>query len=207
MRGADLLLAVLATSFLFAVMPGPALLSTAAQTVARGRRAGVLAVAGLSLGGMIQAVAATLGLSAILELVPEAYLAVKLLGAGYLISLGIQMIRGSGGASDTAPARVPRRAFLESVAVEVLNPKTALFFLARLPQFTSLEASLPIWAQLLRLGTIVNAMCALADLLCVLFAGQVVSAVRQRREAERIGRWLGGTILGGLGVKLALARA
>jgi len=203
----DLFAAFLVTTLLFAFMPGPGMLYTVAQTLARGRRAGLMAVAGLSLGGMVHVVAATLGLSAIFKLVPEAYLALKIIGAGYLIWLGISMIRGGGAAPGVPPPRTARRAFLESVTVEVLNPKTALFFVALLPQFASPEAGLPIWAQLLVLGTLCNALFALADALCVLFAGRLVGGLRRSRGAERLGRWVGGTVIGALGVKLALDRA
>ncbi|GMG81044.1 LysE family translocator [Paralimibaculum aggregatum] len=207
MLDADLFLAFLAAALVFAFMPGPALLYCAAQTVARGRRAGLMAALGLGLGGMVHVLAATLGLSAIFRLVPEAYLALKLVGAAYLLWLGWQMIRGERGPSEAPrPAPTPRRAFLESVTVEVLNPKTALFFVALLPQFTDPGLAAPVWLQFLLLGTICNLLFSTADLLCVAFAGEVVSRMKRAARAERIGRLLGGTMLGALGLKLALER-
>ncbi|MEM1345549.1 MAG: LysE family translocator [Pseudomonadota bacterium] len=204
----DLFLAFLATAIVFAVMPGPALLYVGAQTLARGRRAGLMAVLGITVGGLLHVVAATLGLSAIFRLVPEAYLALKLIGALYLIWLGVQMIRGGGeSASILPPAKSARRAFLESVAVEVLNPKTALFFIALLPQFTTPEAGLVLWAQFLLLGSICLALFALSDFVCVFFAERVMRHFRTNPRAGAAGRWIGGTVLGGLGVKLALEKS
>ncbi|MEM9144988.1 MAG: LysE family translocator [Pseudomonadota bacterium] len=202
----DLLPAFLAAVFVFAVMPGPAVLYSIAQTVARGRRAGVMAVLGLSLGGMAHVVAATLGLSAVFRLVPEAYLAVKLAGAAYLLWLAFRMIWPGDARSDGPPPRTGRKAFLESVTVEVLNPKTAIFFIALLPQFTNPGLESPMWLQLLVLGTICNLIWTLGDLVYVACAGQVAARLKRSAEAERLARWVGGTVLGALGLKLAIER-
>jgi threonine/homoserine/homoserine lactone efflux protein len=134
---------------------------------------------------------------------------VKLAGAAYLVWLGIRLIRQAGQPSAAMPrveAKPRGSAFLESVAVEVLNPKTALFFLAFLPQFTDPAAALPIWTQLLLLGTIVNLMFSSADLICVLLAGAAIERLRRSSRAQRIARRAGGAILIGLGVNLALHR-
>jgi threonine/homoserine/homoserine lactone efflux protein len=141
--------------------------------------------------------------------VPVLYTLVKLAGAAYLVWLGIRLIRRAGEASlAPLPARAGsgRPGFLESVAVEVLNPKTALFFLAFLPQFTEASAVLPIWTQLLLLGTIVNLMFSSADLICVLLAGAALERLRRSSRAQRIARRAGGALLIGLGVNLALHR-
>lgn len=206
MPGYDLMIAFLGTALVFAVLPGPAMLYTAAQTIARGWRAGVMAVLGINLGGMVHVVAAAMGLSAIFALVPVAYVAVKLIGAGYLIWLGIQMLRG-GDVPQGAGTHDPVRAFRQSVLVEVLNPKTALFFIALLPQFTDPGAAWPIWVQLLVLGTIVNTMFGLGDLVCVAFAGSVSSGLQRSPRAMAWARGVGGAVLIGLGLKLAADRA
>ncbi|MEO0623041.1 MAG: LysE family translocator [Pseudomonadota bacterium] len=206
MLDTTLLPAFLAAVLVFAVMPGPAVLYSVAQTVARGRRAGVMAVLGLSLGGMAHVMAATLGLSAIFRLVPEAYLAVKLAGAAYLLWLAYRMIWPRGTRPDAPPPRTGRRAFVESVTVEVLNPKTALFFIALLPQFTNPTLDSPIWLQLLLLGTLCNLIWTLGDLAYVACAGQVAARLKKSAGAERLARWAGGTVLGTLGLKLALER-
>eukprot|EP00903_Cladosiphon_okamuranus_P000868 g866.t1 len=162
----ETLLAFLAATALFAYMPGPALLYTAAQTIARGRRAGLLATAGIHIGCYVHVLAAAFGLSAIFSAVPTLYMVLKLVGGAYLVFLGVQMIRTrvAAGPMPELPQKSTRRAFLDSVLVEVLNPKVAVFFIAFLPQFVSPEAGLPIWIQFLVLGTIVNCAFTSADL-------------------------------------------
>lgn len=209
MPGHDLLIPFFVASLLFAFFPGPALLYTAAQTLARGRAGGFSAAFGIHVGGYVHVLGATLGLSAILTHVPTAYLVLKLFGAGYLIWLGVQMLRTRvGDAELPAVARKSaRRAFLESVAVEVFNPKAALFFIAFLPQFVDPAAAWPVWLQLLTLGVVVNVMFTLADLLTVVLTERVVRAVRASGPGERIARALGGSVLIGLGAHLAVSRA
>ena len=209
MPSTELLLAFLAATAVFAYMPGPAMLYAAAQTVSRGRWAGVTASIGIHLGGYVHVVAAAAGLSVLFHAVPVLYTVVKLVGAAYLVWLGIGLIRQAGGPAEALPrvdAGSGRRAFLQSVAVEVLNPKTALFFLAFLPQFTDPSAALPIWAQLLVLGTIVNVMFSSADLICVALAGAVVERLRRSSRMQRAVRCAGGAVLIGLGANLALQR-
>ena len=209
MPATELLLAFLAATAIFAYMPGPAMLYAAAQTVSAGRRAGLMASLGIHLGGYAHVIAAAAGLSVLFHAVPVLYTLVKLAGAAYLVWLGVRLIRQAGAPSVALPpveAKPRRPAFLESVAVEVLNPKTALFFLAFLPQFTDPSAALPIWTQLLLLGTIVNMMFSSADLVCVLLAGAAVERLRRSSRTQRIARAAGGTILIGLGANLALQR-
>jgi threonine/homoserine/homoserine lactone efflux protein len=209
MPATELLIAFLAATAVFAYMPGPAMLYAAAQTVAGGRGAGLMASLGIHLGGYAHVLAAAAGLSVLFHAVPVLYTSVKLAGAAYLVWLGIRLIRQAGAASGALPrarAGPGRPAFLESVAVEVLNPKTALFFLAFLPQFTDPSAALPIWTQFLLLGTIVNVMFSSADLVCVLLAGAAIERLRRSSRAQRIARRAGGAILIGLGVNLALQR-
>ncbi len=212
MPSAELLLPFFIASVLFAFFPGPALLYTAARTMDGGRRAGLFAAFGIHLGGYVHVMGATLGLSAILRHVPSAYLALKIAGALYLIWLGIQMIR-----SRTATAEISeetlrkapksdRRAFLESFAVEVLNPKAALFFIAFLPQFVDPNAAWPVWLQFLVLGTIVNVMFTMADVITVFVTERVVRAVRSSGVGERIAKTVGGSVLVGLGAHLAFSR-
>jgi threonine/homoserine/homoserine lactone efflux protein len=209
MPATELLLAFLAATAVFAYMPGPAMLYAAARTVSGGRGAGLMASLGIHLGGYAHVIAAAAGLSVLFHAVPVLYTFVKLAGAAYLVWLGVRLIRQTNEGLVEVP-RVERKsgraAFLESITVEVLNPKTALFFLAFLPQFTDPAAALPIWAQLLVLGTIVNMMFSSADLICVLLAGAAVERLRRSSRAQRLARRAGGAILIGLGVKLALQR-
>jgi threonine/homoserine/homoserine lactone efflux protein len=206
------MLALLAAALLFAYIPGPALLYAAAQTVARGRKAGLLAALGLHVGGLVHVVAAAAGLSALFHAVPALYVIVKLIGSGYLILIGLKMIRQAWATQKlrlqpVAPSQKSgRMAFIESVTVEVLNPKTALFFIAFLPQFVDPAAAFPVWLQFLILGIIVNMMLSSADLVCVFFAGIVVDKLRQSSRLSRLMEGLGGTLLIGLGAHLALQK-
>lgn len=202
----DVLLSFVIASMLFAYMPGPALLYASAQTLARGRRAGLFAALGIHTGCYVHVIAAALGLSAIFIHVPTLYLVVKLAGAGYLIWLGISMLIQKADMKLVAQAAThsPGRAFLQSVSVEVLNPKTALFFIAFLPQFVDPAASLPVWAQLLTLGAIANLVFSSADIVCVLLAATVAGALNRSSRATLWTRRAGGSILMGLGLRLAL---
>jgi threonine/homoserine/homoserine lactone efflux protein len=148
MASTEVLLAFAIATALFAYFPGPALLYTAAQTLARGKRAGLMAVLGIHIGCYAHVLGATLGLSAVFRYVPEAYALLKFAGAAYLVWLGIAMLRGGGDAeAPTVAPKSARRAFIESIVVELLNPKVAIFFIAFLPQFVDPSASFPVWLQ------------------------------------------------------------
>lgn len=206
----EILIAFILATAVFAYMPGPAMLYATAQTLARGKRAGWLAALGIHIGGYVHVLAAALGLAVLFDLVPTLYVVLKFAGAAYLVWLGLRMIIRADAPVSEAPVigeKSARRAFWESVTVETLNPKTALFFVAFLPQFTDPAAALPIWAQMLVLGTIVNVMFSSADVLCVLLAGQVTRGLRRSAWAAQWVRRAGGGILVGLGVKLALTRS
>ncbi len=209
MPSVETFLAFLIATSVFAYMPGPSTLYAAAQTIARGRRAGWYAALGIHLGGYVHVLAAAIGLAVLFEAIPTLYLGLKLAGAGYLIWLGIKMFLGdqpAGSDSISVAPKTPARAFWESVTVEVLNPKTALFFVAFLPQFADPSASLPIWAQLLILGTIVNLMFSTADAFCVVLADKVATTLKKSGAANRIAQRVGGSVLVMLGTSLALNR-
>ena len=201
----ETLFAFATLTLLVAYFPGPALLYTAAQTITHGRRAGFMAMLGIHLGCYLHVFAAAFGLSAVFKHVPELYLAVKLAGALYLVWLGIGMIRAKLSADDVAvvPPKTVKRALLDSFIVEILNPKVALFFIALLPQFVDPAGSLPVWAQLLILGVIVNFAFSSADFFTVLGASAVVNSMKKTKAGFAFGRWLGGSMMIGLGVKLA----
>lgn len=208
MASIDLLLAFALATFLFAALPGPAILYTAAQTLARGKRGGLLAAFGIHLGGYVHVVAAAIGLSALFKLVPALYFVMKIAGALYLIWVGISLIRSARQNDKGAlpAAKNSHRIFLESVMVEVLNPKAALFFVAFLPQFVDPAASLPVWVQFLILGTIVNVTFGLADVITVFVTVGVMGALKQTDTAQRWVKWVGGSLMAGLGVRLAFER-
>ncbi|MER8390771.1 LysE family translocator [Mesorhizobium sp. M1340] len=210
MPSTELLVAFFATTAIFAYIPGPAMLYAAAQTMARGRWSGLMAALGIHLGGYVHVFAAAVGLSVLFHAVPVLYMAVKLVGALYLIWLGVSLFRAKAQSDVVLPGIQPksaRRAFFESVAVEVLNPKTAIFFMAFLPQFIDASAAFPVWLQFVVLGTIVNLMFSSADIVCVVLAGAVIARLRQSSRAQRLMRRAGGAVLVGLGVHVALQKS
>lgn len=137
-------------------------------------------------------------------------MAVKLAGAAYLVWLGVSMFRGrKQGDFDAAAVgqKSGRRAFAESVAVEVLNPKTAIFFMAFLPQFIDASASFPVWLQFLIYGMLVNTMFTVADIVGVVLAGLLIGRLQRSSRAQRLMQRAGGAVLVGLGVHVALQRS
>lgn len=206
----ELLIAFFVTTAVFAYIPGPAMLYAAAQTLARGRRGGLMATLGIHMGCYVHVIAAAAGLSVLFHAVPALYLAVKLFGAGYLIWLGVSLFRARSASETGLPTvgqKSARRAFFESVTVEVLNPKTAIFFMAFLPQFVDASAAFPVWLQFVILGTIVNLTFSSADVVCVLMAGAVVERLKRSGRAQRMVQRAGGALLIGLGTHLALQRS
>jgi threonine/homoserine/homoserine lactone efflux protein len=210
MPSIELFIAFIATTAVFAYIPGPAMLYAAAQTIARGRWSGLMAALGIHLGGYFHVIAAAAGLSILFHAVPTLYMIVKFAGAAYLVWLGISLFRAKVEGDSALPGIEPksgRRAFLESVTVEVLNPKTAIFFVAFLPQFVDASATFPVWLQLAILGTIVNLMFSSADIVCVFLAGAVMTKLRRSSSAQRLMQRAGGTMLVGLGAHLAFQKS
>jgi threonine/homoserine/homoserine lactone efflux protein len=189
-----------------AITPGPGLAYVVARTVAGGRAEGLASCCGTALGGLLHVVAAALGLSLLIAQSAMAFNLLKYLGAAYLVYLGIRMlVRGQGvDAVTLAAALGSRRALLEGLVVEALNVKTALFFLAFLPQFVAPGPTMAV--QLALLGCICVALNTLVDVAAVRGAAQWArpGAARLAR-ARLLQRVSGGTMIG-LGAFLALAR-
>jgi threonine/homoserine/homoserine lactone efflux protein len=205
----ELLLPFFVASAVFACIPGPGMFYTAAQTIAHGRRVGWLSAIGFHLGGFVHIMAAAFGMAILLKTVPVLYVIVKLLGATYLIWLGVKYFRGLGNAvlTDFAVRHKPTcKALRDSIVVEVLNPKTALFYLAFLPPFTDISASLPVWAQVIVLGAIVNVMFSITDALCIELSDAMTKRLVVSHGAGRFAQRIGGSILIALGVNLAMSR-
>ena len=203
-------------TLVFAYMPGPSILYAAAQTMARGPRAGWMAALGIHIGGYAHVLAAALGLAVLFTQLPALYTAFKIFDAYYLVWLGLQLWLAER-SHENRPAQsagnLPLQddlagsaAFRQSILVEVLNPKTAIFYVAFLPQFTDVHAAWPIWLQLAVLGTLVNFVFSTADGLTVVLASAIVKRLEHAKSTERLLRILGGGILIGLGVHLALSR-
>ncbi|MDQ6438244.1 LysE family translocator [Mesorhizobium sp. LHD-90] len=208
MPSTEVMIAFFATTAIFAFIPGPAMLYATARTLAGGRWSGLMASLGIHIGGYVHVFAAAAGLSVLFHAVPPLYMAVKLAGAIYLIWLGISLFRSKAQGEVAMPGAAPksaRRAFLQSVTVEVLNPKTAIFFMAFLPQFIDASGA-PVWIQFVVLGTIVNLMFSFADIVGVLLASAVMAKLRQSSRAQKLMQRAGGAILVGLGAHLALQR-
>ena len=185
-------------SLALAVVPGPAVLYIVAQSVHGGRRAGVVSALGVSTGGMFHVAAAVIGLSAVLAASATAFTVVKLAGAAYLVWLGIRTLlsRDDRIAGRSAEPTL-RRTYRQGVIVNVLNPKTALFFLAFLPQFVDPDGSTR--AQLAVLGLVFVVIALTTDLIWALVAGTAGAVLRRSRTFLRVQRYVSGTIFVGLG--------
>ena len=203
----DLLITFLIAAAIFAYMPGPSTLYAAAQTIARGQQAGWFAALGIHVGGYVHVLAAAFGLGLLFDAVPALYLVLKYMGAVYLVWLGIKMFMAAPAQSvDMTSNRFDKslRVFWQSASVEILNPKTAIFYIAFLPQFTEPDAAFPVWLQLLLLGAIVNVMFSSADAICVVLAARITALVQKVTTGARLVQRIGGAALVGLGIYLGL---
>lgn len=201
----DLLIAFLSAAAIFAYMPGPSTLYTATQTIARGQQAGWFAALGIHVGGYVHVLVAAFGLSILFDTLPLLYPMLKYLGAVYLVWLGIRMFTAAPVQSaDVTSGRIDKslRVFWQSASVEILNPKTAIFYIAFLPQFTDPSVVFPVWLQLFVLGTIVNLMFSSADAICVVLAGRIMALVQEVTTGARLAQRVGGGALVGLGIYL-----
>lgn len=201
----------LTAAVLLAIAPGPGILYVLARSLAGGKREGVLSAFGTFLGGMVHVFAAALGVSIILAKSAMAFAAVKYVGAAYLCFLGVRMIldarrdKGSADLSVTAlkPARNP---LWQGIATEVLNPKTALFFLSFIPQFVA-RGQGHVFLQFVTLGTISVALNTTADLIVIALAGPLGDRIRASARFRRGQRTVTGAIMIGLGTYLATSES
>ena len=187
-----------------AVVPGPAVTYIVMHSVDKGRRAGLASAAGVASGGLVHVAAATVGLSALIASSATAFTVVKLVGAVYLIVVGIRRILGR---DDTEQVQAPpapmSRIYRQGVIVNVFNPKTALFFLAFLPQFVDRGASIP--PQVAVLGLTFAAIAFASDCLYALLADLLAGRLRRSGRGARARRYLSGGIFVVLGVTAAAA--
>jgi threonine/homoserine/homoserine lactone efflux protein len=201
----------LTAALLLAIAPGPGMLYVLARSLAGGKREGVLSALGTFLGGMVHVFAAALGVSIILARSAIAFAVVKYVGAAYLCFLGVRMIldarREKSGSEitlqDLRPARNP---LWQGVATEVLNPKTALFFLSFIPQFVS-RGNGHVFLQFIALGTISVVMNTSADLIVIALAGPLGERIRSSAVFRRRQRTVTGAIMIGLGTYLATSES
>jgi threonine/homoserine/homoserine lactone efflux protein len=190
------------------VVPGPAVTYVVTPSLDKGRSAGLVSAVGVACGGLVHVVAATAGLSALIASSASAFTVVKLAGAAYLIALGLLRLAGpgEGDAEGLEPAHVPtRRLFWHGALVNVLNPKTALFFLAFLPQFVD-PARGPVALQAALLGAVFVALATLSDSTYAVVAAALADHVRGSRRARHVKRYVSGSIFVALGATAAAAR-
>lgn len=193
-------------AIIFAFIPGPAILYTAAQTMSRGKRGGAFAAFGIHIGGFAHIIAAAAGLSAIFTHAPIAYTAVKICGAVYLVWLGISMIRGKLDADELPHVKssLSKKVFFDSMMVEILNPKVIIFYIAFLPQFVDPTAVYPLWLQFVILGVINNILFTVVDVSVIFLTSAVLSGLKKSAKTQKIVRWVSGSTLMGLGLNLAV---
>jgi len=186
--------------------PGPAVLYIVTRSIDQGRRAGLISMLGVHVGTLAHVAAAAAGLSALLAASATAFSVVKYLGATYLIYLGIRRLldRAAGSAPGDPRARRLRRAFLDGVVVNILNPKTALFFLAFLPQFVDVSRG-SVGAQILCLGLLFVLLGTLTDGLYAVSAGAAAQWLRGNPGFLANERWISGSMYIGLGVAAAVS--
>lgn len=204
MFDAHRLLLFLAAALLLAITPGPGIFYVLARSLAGGKREGILSSLGTFVGGLFHVFAAALGLSAILAASAVAFHTVKYAGAAYLVWLGIRMIRTRNAEMTVEAASPSKLAFRQGILTEVLNPKTALFFLSFIPQFVA-PAHGHLFFQFALLGSISVGLNTAADLVVVGMASPLERKLKNSLRFRRRQRTASGIGMIGLGAYLALA--
>ena len=196
----------LAAAIALLVVPGPAVFYIVAQSIDQGRVAGLVSTLGIGAGSLVHVAAAAIGLSSLLVSSAEGFTAVKYAGAAYLVFLGVRRLLGRDEPADAAVReRKPLgRLFKQGVVVNVLNPKTALFFFAFLPQFVDTDAGM-VAAQIALLGVIFVLLGLASDGLYALVAGTLGERLRGSARVLRIQRYVSGTVFVGLGLATAVS--
>jgi threonine/homoserine/homoserine lactone efflux protein len=194
-----------------AAVPGPAVLYIVAQSVGGGRVAGLFSALGVATGGAVHVAAAAIGLSSLLVSSALAFEVVKYAGAGYLVFLGVRRLLArddEAGALDPAVrrARSPWSLYRQGVVVNVLNPKTAIFFLAFIPQFVDPRGG-AVPGQIVVLGLVFVAVALTSDSLYALAAGTAGGLLRGSRRYLQVERWVSGSVFVGLGLATAFSGA
>jgi threonine/homoserine/homoserine lactone efflux protein len=198
----------LAAAIVLAATPGPGIFYVAARTLAGGRAEGLASSFGTGLGGLVHVAAGALGVSAVVLASAELFTLLKLAGAGYLVWMGVRTVLAARREALVLDASVPamgvRRAFREGVLVEALNPKTAAFFLAFLPQFVDPAGN--VAAQFVLLGVVSVALNTAADVVVAFLAGRLRDGAGARPGLVRRLREASGAAMVALGLGLALAK-
>ena len=207
MPSTSTLAAFAAASFVLLVIPGPAVLYIINHSVSDGRRVGLAAVGGVTLGNLTHAIAAAVGLSSALATSATPFTTVKWLGAAYLVWVGVRTLLRPPAALDAdRPGISTRRAFRRGVVVNILNPKVALFFLSFLPQFVHPADGRPA-LQALVLGLVFVLMGACTDSTYSLLSSSLRDVLLRGRTLPFVQRWVAGTVFVVLGALAATASA
>jgi threonine/homoserine/homoserine lactone efflux protein len=195
----------LATAIVLLLVPGPAVLYVVTRSIEMGRSGGLASVAGITTGTVAHVTLATAGLSSLILASTIAFDSVKYVGAAYLFVLGVRRLLGRGleRPEEEAAPRTRRRAYTQGVVVNLINPKTIVFVFAFIPQFVDPHAS-HAWLQVLVLGLSFALLGCLSDSLYALAAGTVADRLRGSAGIARVQRWLGGSVLVGLGILAAV---
>ncbi|HWL42866.1 MAG TPA: LysE family translocator [Ilumatobacter sp.] len=205
MPSASSIAVFVAATFVFLVIPGPAVMYVVTRSMTQGRRAGLVSVAGIHTGTLVHVAAAVLGLSAVLAASATAFTVVKLAGAGYLVYLGLRALLSRADDVDEphlAP-RSNRRLYLDGALVNLLNPKTAVFFVAFVPQFVEPNAE-HATLQLLVISAVVVVMGLVCDSSWALASGWLGGRLRGRVDIARRTRKASGVVYIALGAVTAL---
>jgi threonine/homoserine/homoserine lactone efflux protein len=206
----DSILAVALAGLALSATPGPSMLYVLSRTVGQSRSAGFASALGLCLGGMLLAIATAWGLGSVFMTFEELVLALKYVGAAYLVWLGVGMIREARAKArqDLAATQVDQRPLAQimwqGVLVELLNPKTVLFFALFLPPFVALDqgATGDVTLQLLLLGILVPLTAIPADLVVAWMGGAMARTLNESRKAREAMAWAGGLVLIGIATSL-----
>lgn len=197
----------LSAALALAIVPGPAVLFIIARSIDQGRTAGIASVFGMALGSVCHVAAAALGISAILVASTTVFVVMKYVGGLYLVYLGVQRLFGD---HDTrTPESTPAKASIPSIVrqaftVNILNPKTALFFFSFLPQFVRPERGHPI-TQVLALGLVFVVVALMTDTIYAVSASRLARVFRKRSGAIRASRYVSGAVFILLGISAALS--
>ncbi|RYA24374.1 LysE family translocator [Malaciobacter halophilus] len=207
MPSIEILLTFTLATLIMHISPGPSNLYVMARSISQGVSGGIAAAIGLAVGGFFHVLATVLGLATIFKHSPTLYTAVKLLGAVYLIYLGIKYFRTNSSDEDIKVKKSKykplSRIFYESVLIEITNPKTALFFIAFLPQFVNPEIG-SVSFQLFIFGIIVVVSAIPIDTSVAIFSSKVASLINKSKKAQVIQERVSGSILFGLGSFIGL---
>ncbi|MGA8025688.1 MAG: LysE family translocator [Bryobacteraceae bacterium] len=203
MTSGTVFIAFFSASILLAVTPGPGIMYVLTRSLAGGRREGILSSLGTFVGGFAHVIAAGLGLSAVLATSAVAYRAIRWTGAAYLVYLGIRMCRSAAEHNELVTrGATGGNPFVQGVMTEVLNPKTALFFLSFIPQFVDARLG-TVFGQFLLLGAITVILNTSADVLVAICAGPIGKRLLASRRARRNQKRATGALMIGLGIYVA----